>query len=69
MMEDQASEVLQEDLGGKILHNFQVNCSPHCTGEQGTSGLSRFLSFIFEVKGPKSYTPVTENGEENIFIL
>ena len=46
-----------------------MNCSPHCTGEQSTSGLSRLVSLIFEVKGPKRSTPVTENGGENSFIL
>ena len=46
-----------------------MNCSPHCTGEQSTSGLSRLVPFIFEVKGPKRFTPVTENGGENSFVL
>ena len=46
-----------------------MNCSPHCTGEQNTSGLSRLVPFIFKVKGPKRSTPVTENGGENSFIL
>ena len=52
-----------------MLDNFQANCSPHCIGEQNTSGPSRVVPFIFEVKGPKRSTPVTENGGENSFIL
>ena len=46
-----------------------MNWSPHCTGGQSKSGLSRLVPFIFEVKGPKRTTPVTENGGENSLFL